>query len=277
MRPTALIKRVLSDSSVRMLMREGAYFPTDIYEMLSGKRKPLIPPRGMRSDDAESYVAIGKAEVKDLMEFCELKPHHVVLDVGCATGRMAAHLLDYLKSGAYFGFDIVPSWTKWSQNNIARQHPNFHFTWVDVYSRHYNSSGRIRAEEFVFPYENNKFDCALVASVFTHMLPGGIRNYLCELSRVMKTGAKAFVTVFLLNEESTQGIKEGKSAFPFHHSHGNCFVVDPQFPETAIAIPEPDLRIWCSEANLKLTVTNGSWPGRSGCRTVHDSLVVEKS
>jgi hypothetical protein len=70
------------------------------------------------------------------------------------------------------------------------------------------------------------------------MLPAGIHNYINELSRVMKHGAKGFITTCLLNAESNKAIANGHAVLPFPHTLGECRVRDKFFPETSIAIPE---------------------------------------
>jgi hypothetical protein len=190
---------------------------------------------------------------------------------------MALPLLDYLTTGSYEGFDIVPSWITWCQAHITRTNPRFRFAFIDVYSKHYNSSGKLTAEALKFPYDGDVFDCVMLMSVFTHMLPAGIRNYIHELSRVMKPGANAFVTTFLLNEESGAAITNGMSLLAFPHQLGECLVMDEVFPETAIAVPEDQMMSWFSEAGFRVTTAMyGSWAGRSDRENLHDDLVVQK-
>src|ERR1700761_2980691 len=116
------IKRVLPSSDSRNAFRVAAYLPADALEFISGKRQTPIPPRGMRFDSAESYAFMGKVGVESLQRFCGLNPCSRVFDAGCGAGRMAVAFAQYLTSGSYDGFDIVPLWIKWCQNNITRQH-----------------------------------------------------------------------------------------------------------------------------------------------------------
>jgi hypothetical protein len=51
---------------------------------------------------------------------------------------------------------------------------------VDVRAGAHNPCGSIAAEQFRFPYPETKFDLAIAASLFTHMLPDGIANYVSE-------------------------------------------------------------------------------------------------
>jgi cyclopropane fatty-acyl-phospholipid synthase-like methyltransferase len=253
------------------------YFPVDVCEIVSRKRPPLIPPRGMRFNNTRTYISLGKHGLDSLIRHCQLRPDHRVLDVGCGTGSMALPLIDYLAGGTYQGFDIVPSWITWCQEHITRRNPRFRFDFIDVYSRHYNSTGKLTSETLKFPYEAESFDFVMLMSVFTHMLPAGIHNYINELSRVMKHGAKGFITTCLLNAESNKAIANGHTALPFPHTLGECRVMDKFFPETGIAVPENEILAWFSEAGLRVTTTMyGSWAGRSEPQNLHDNLVVER-
>ena len=246
-------------------------------EVIKGARKnALVPPRGMRFDSAESYASMGRTGLKALEQFCGLRPESRMLDAGCGAGRMAVPFIKYLTYGSYEGFDIVPSWISWCKKNITKRQANIRFTWVDVYSRHYNSEGKIAPKDFVFPYESAAFDCGMLMSIFTHMLPAGIENYIGELSRVLRTGGNAYVTTMLLNDESLKAIKSGNSDFDFRHQIDDCLVVDPEFPETAIAVPEKNMLNWFAAAGLKPTIVYGSWAGRTNCAGLHDDIVVEK-
>jgi SAM-dependent methyltransferase len=145
---------------------------------------------------------------------------------------------------------------------------------LDVHNKQYNSTGKLSAETLRFPYGTQDFDCVIITSVFTHMLPAGVHNYIHELSRVMKPGAYAFITTFLLNEESAKGIR---SVLPFRYHLGECQVIDKVFPEAAISMPENQIMAWFLEARLKvISIMYGSWAGKVGCENLHDNLVVQK-
>jgi ubiquinone/menaquinone biosynthesis C-methylase UbiE len=268
---------MLRDSTVRNTVRMWLYFPVDVYEAVARRKSPLIPPRGMRFRDSSTYLSVGKRGVESLIRECGLQPGHNILDVGCGTGAMALPLMDYLTTGSYVGFDIVPSWITWCQRHITSRNPRFHFELIDVYSKQYNSSGTLNAETLRFPYGGDSFDCVVLMSIFTHMRPAEIRNYIREVSRVMKEGAKSFITAFLINEESAEAIKKGRSAFSFKHKFGDCLVIDEMFPEAAIAVPEDQLVSWLADVGLSVEkVTYGSWAGRSSPENLHDDLIVQK-
>lgn len=124
------------------------------------------------------------------------------LDVGCGCGRVAKHLLnDPLSS--YEGFDRHKPMIEWASANITPIAPHFRFSFFDaesVYSDWDNHKGSIPAEKFVFPYEDEAFDSALLSSVFSHMPIGEIEAYCRQLRRVMSPGGKIIASVIFTGD-----------------------------------------------------------------------------
>ncbi len=91
---------------------------------------------------------------------------------------------------------------------------------AEIFSRRYNPKGRYRAEEYTFPYEDEFIGFVFLTSMFTHMLPKGVRNYTSEMSRMLKPGGRCFIMYFLLNEESLGLIEKGQSDWEFRYARG---------------------------------------------------------
>ena len=126
----------------------------------------------------------------------------------------------------------------WCRKKIASKYPNFHFQLADVFNKKYNPSGKYKASEYKFPYENASFDFVSLTSVFTHMLPQDMENYFCEIARVLKRDGRCLVTFFLLNEESLQLINAGKSTLDFKYDFGRYRAISTSVPEAAICYDE---------------------------------------
>ncbi len=197
-----------------------------------------LPTHLLSEGEIQSFRQIGDKFLGYFVEFGGLKPNHAVLEVGCGPGRMARPLTQYLDSGSYDGFDVIPECIRWCRASIASRYMNFRFQIADIYNGSYNPDGRFTASAYRFPYANDQFDFVFLTSVFTHLLPDDMEHYLKEISRVMKPGGRCLITFFLLNAESTDLIRAGKSTIAFVLDRGRYLTVDGAPEEAAVAYDE---------------------------------------
>lgn len=123
-----------------------------------------------------------------------------VLEIGCGLGRIAFPLRYILRAGGtYDGFEICRFKVDFLNDTFHRAHPNFRFSWANIYNTFYNSEGQIRGEDYRFAYVDQTFDIVYAASVFTHLLPETTQNYFQETFRVLKPNGRAVFSFFLLD------------------------------------------------------------------------------
>jgi len=273
---TLLARRLYHSPAIRRLV----YLPSDLALHVRRRRTgALTPPKGLVAVGPGDYESIGAEFLDYFVRLGQLAPDHRLLDVGCGVGRMAATLTTYLSSsGSYEGFDVVPSGIEWCQANITPRHRNFHFRTVDIFNKTYNPHGRVRAEDFEFPYPSDSFDFVFMTSVFTHMMADAVERYLHETVRVLRRGRRALITWFILNPESKALIHDGSSRMSFPHARGVLSLMDEKLPEMNVAFEESFVRDAYARAGMRISepIWWGGWCGRHDHLSFQDVVIGEK-
>jgi ubiquinone/menaquinone biosynthesis C-methylase UbiE len=285
MRKARQIAMQVIPEAIEPMVRELACFIIDPQDYLSYQyqRDEMTPPRRLtrriggkrlkfkQINQKEDFQATGNY----YLEYCikklgqlNLKPNDQVLEAGCGCGRLAIALTKYLESeGSYEGFDIDYEAINWCQKHITKKYPNFNFQRADIYNGEYNPKGKYKASEYKFPYENESFDFVLLFSVFTHMFPQDVENYISEIKRVLKKDGKCLITYYLLNEKSSKLTKDFNSRldFNFKYNFGEYSSIDENVTESVIALDESFIRQLYDQYQLKIVepIFYGSWCGRS--------------
>lgn len=264
-----------------MFARKIYYVPADVFGRLTGKRKGLLPPTRMlvTIGGGDDFLKIGEEFLDLFVRLGNLKPSDAVLDVGCGVGRMALALTHYLEgSGRFEGFDVTPEEIRWCQRNITPRFPKFRFQVANVFNTMYNPTSTITAKEFRFPFDDGAFDFVYLTSVFTHMLPGDLENYLAEISRVLKKGGRCLTTYFLLNQESERLLHSKASSLDFQFDFGTHRTISKEKPEHAIAYPEETVKNLYAKYRFSIEspIHYGSWCGRKEYTSYQDIVVARK-
>jgi SAM-dependent methyltransferase len=225
----------------------------------------LIPPAEkifVGNPDIDDFKQHGQVYLKTLIKAGQLKPHETILDVGCGIGRIAAPLTQYLTSGRYEGFDVVPQGIDWCRQRITPKYPHFNFQLADLYNKFYNPSGSQPAATYQFPYSEETFDLVFLASVFTHLVPTDVENYLKEVRRVLKTGGRCLISFFLFNPKTLRLLNDPRriGKLKFEYDYGHYRLADPNEAESAIAYEESFIRTLYLKNNLNIIKTEyGTW------------------
>jgi SAM-dependent methyltransferase len=248
---------------LRWALRKLYLLPADLIERVLRQRREMIPPKSqMFIGSVDDFESSGQRLLRRLVDLAGLTPSSNVLDIGCGIGRLAVPLTSYLgRDGSYKGLDIVPSGIKWCDEHIAPKYPNFEFTLADVFNNEYHPNGHFRASDYQFPYADESLDLAVLASVFTHMLPVDMEHYIAEISRVLRKSGRCFATYSLINAESRRMMESGLSDTRFKHNFGPYSAVSAKVPELAVGYDEEYAKDLFEKYGLSVEdrVYYGSW------------------
>lgn len=182
------------------------------------------------------------------------------------------------KQAKYEGFDVVEKGIMWCKKHITKDFPNFNFQYIPLNNDLYHFTDQ-KAEEFVFPYENNSFDTIFLFSVFTHMQPLEVQNYFNEIQRVLKTGGKCLGTFFLYDDKNEEVISSKQNKINFPYKRENFRLMNEKVPSANIAFNEKYIDEMIKIASLKLeNKIYGNWSKRTceGLFDFQDILVFKK-
>lgn len=276
-----LIPAKVRNRVIAPAVHEVGSFLIDAGSKILGYQNPDMPPARAFHGGPTIYVGSGFEYFGHFKTIGQLKPSDDVLDIGCAAGRIAVPLFNYLQTGTYTGIDVIASGVAWASSTITPRHPNFRFLHADIYNDRYNPKGTQRASEYRFPFPDGSFDFVFLGSVFTHLLAEDAAHYLVEIARVLRSGGRLFGTWLLVTDEVRELIGQGRSSIPLAHAwRGNrdVLVGDPNLPEAAIGFSRDMALDMHARAGLSVKdpIYWGAWCGRSDYLTFQDVLLAVK-
>lgn len=237
----------------------------------------LAPPDFMQVQyGGGSFFEIGLEFFGILLDHVTLQRDSAVLDVGCGIGRMALPLTAYLtKDGRYEGFDIMPAGIDYCQRHITPRFQNFKFQQADIFNAFYNPGGRQMAEGFEFPFPDNSFDVVFSSSVFTHLAPPAVAQYLRETARVLKPGGRCLHTCFSLDQAALESVAAGRDQPKLRHQLDGFMTSSLENVEDAIGIPAETFAALYEQAGLSdLAIHAGSWARRPGAALAYQDVAT---
>ena len=257
---------------LRLLARRLIYLPTDLLK----PSKELMPPKGMIYTGSGNFKQQGEQWVKLFKHFAKLNEQTKVLDIGSGIGRIAIPLTTILQN-EYQGFDAVQQGVDWCNKNINKRFPNFCFKYVNLFNDLYKSDG-VDAANFVFPYPANHFNLACAISVFTHLQPNELINYLAQSYKVLANDGYFVATFFILNDESRK-LMANHDTFNFEYYFGHYSLMDKDVKAANVAYNQDYLLAEIAKIGFVVTATiNGYWCGREKTtfNDFQDTLVLQK-
>lgn len=268
---------------MRLFVRKAFYFPIDVFDLITNKKNKGVPNKGDIYIGSGDFLKQGIHQLDLLKEYAGLNSGQNVLDIGSGIGRTAVALKSFLNSSSkYEGFDVVEKGVLWCQKNITKDFPNFNFTYTPLNNDLYFLTDK-KAERFSFPYNDSEFDTVFLFSVFTHMQPLEVQNYLNEIRRVLKDTGKCLATIFSYSNEIESFIASENTEYVFPFKKDGYRLMNEKVPSANIAFSENKFNEMLKNAGLRLVnQIDGTWKNADITNTSNqlqsfqDVLVFEK-
>jgi len=189
---------------------------------------------------------------------------------------MALALEPYLNgSGGYVGLDINHRAIDWANRTISSRKRTFEFHHLDIRNGMYNPRGRLDADTVALPLPQQSFDIVLLKSVFTHLRPAEVRNYLQQTALLLDREGVGLATFFLLNDE--QRARRATNTIDFAFGDDIWRYSAREMPEVAVAYEQQAIVDMIAEAGLRLTAINyGSWSGLANGLSYQDIVLFSR-
>jgi SAM-dependent methyltransferase len=227
----------------------------------------LVPPLWKMFDgprDKQMFLRNSEEVLRLYKAHGKIQPDSHVLDIGSGLGRKTLSLPEYLSAaGKHVGVDIVRDGVDWCNANISAKHPNFIFLHLNVYNSRYNRHATVKAADYQFPFSENSFDLIVAWSVFTHMYPEDIKNYLRETERMLKPNGRCIFSFYVMTDRAIAAVKGETATERIEHRVGESLFTDNKnVPEDLTAFEESWIRSAYESANLAIDeILYGSWIG----------------
>lgn len=236
--PTKVLKKIFPGVSWRNPLLNFVFHILNPIDFLVRSAHGLteLPPYSIRVRSngvtkqfgGQNFFNFGKLLAELLKKYASLNNSAKVLEIGCGCGRTAYALTKSLDDGNYVGVDIDKTSLRWCQEQRLFASKRFTFNHLDVQNNEYNPEGQLRADKYRFPYGDNEFDVIFLVSVFTHMPTDDVKNYIREISRMLKPEGTCMVTTFLMDK----GRETGRLSFPYKAQ--DHYYYNPSLPEIAV-------------------------------------------
>jgi SAM-dependent methyltransferase len=267
------------------------FLKADKADIRRTKNIRLIPEYDNRRGGKKSYAewahVIGIFQTV-IYQTLQQKTGNRILDVGCGTGLLGISSEPFVTDGGrYTGIDVMKEDIAFCKSHFDQE--NYSFIHLDVANPTYASDQS--KEHKPWPVADNSQDLVTALSVWTHLNEDDALFYFTEIKRVLKTGGKAIITFFLLDEAYHKSLADRTTApGKFHSTKQNewVFSVDAynsqnwyttpfaRNPEDAIGVTRDGMDLLLKASGLTLLeYYPGNWKEIPGI-FFQDVLILQK-
>lgn len=217
----------------------------------------------------------------------ESKTSNKVLDIGCGTGLMAIATSNFIEDGGqYTGIDVIKKDIEFDKGHYDNN--LYKFIHFDLANPSY--AKQQSTEKTPWPVADNTYDLVTALSVWTHLKEDDAVYYFKEIKRVLKPGAKALITFFILDDEYERSLERRTNSEGKYHktsqmkwifdasAYGSKDWMTPiwvKHPEDAIGVTKKGLDQLLSTSGLELKHHyQGNWKELPGLY-FQDVLILE--
>lgn len=153
----------------------------------------------------------GKMLASILRNLLNWEVGNVLVDIGCANGRLAMGLLG---SGIeYHGVEIIPQCVDFCKAAF-QGYDNYHFYHVDIHNQHYWAKGKILPQNVMYPFQDNFADIVIASSVFSHTGTVTVASHILkELKRIVKKTGVIYTSWFFTDQLAKVDTQEAKTVY----------------------------------------------------------------
>lgn len=208
---------------------------------------------------------------------CHYDETERVLDIGCGPGQIAAAFARRNPKLNYVGIEPQAEKIRALKKRYSRT--GFEFHHVDLANDFYNPTGAVDPSTVEFEFPDSRFELLILSSVFTHVRPPTVENYLSQFPRLLNSDGKVWATCYLITEDADRWLKDDRD---FEYEFDGFYSPHETEPERSIAYPEMELREMIDSAGLQVSdCVRGSWRGEEydfdRNRFYQDILILESN
>jgi SAM-dependent methyltransferase len=167
-----------------------------------------VVPRELYTGDWSAFKTQEEAYNKafdQLSSIEHIKSCNKILDIGCGPGRLALGLINNNASiEKYVGVDVNKTAVDWCSSNLTTLNGNYEFFYLNKYNARYASSNSTEnSSYFDIDAFKNKYDLVYLYSVFSHLVPDDLIEYLNVFKNLLEPNGVVYTTIFVGNAVDT--------------------------------------------------------------------------